>query len=79
MRYGAGHSVAQIWLVWLCLWLWYRLAAAVPIQPLAWEPPHAASVALKKAPKTNKQKNPKSNQNKTKNKQTKKKKQKKLQ
>ena len=24
------------------LWLWYRLAAAAPIQPLAWEPPHAS-------------------------------------
>ena len=30
------------------LWLWCRLAAAAPIQPLAWEPPNAASVALKK-------------------------------
>ena len=22
------------------LWLWHRLAAAAPIQPLAWEPPY---------------------------------------
>ena len=29
------------------LWLWCRLAAAAPIQPLAWEPPHAVGVALK--------------------------------
>ena len=29
------------------LWLWYRLAAVAPIQPLAWEPPYAESVALK--------------------------------
>ena len=30
------------------LWLWRRLAAAAPIQPLAWEPPYAVGVALKK-------------------------------
>ena len=30
------------------LWLWYRLTATAPIQPLAWEPPYAAGVALKK-------------------------------
>ena len=29
------------------LWLWHRLAAASLIQPLAWEPPYAAGVALK--------------------------------
>ena len=28
--------------------LWRRLAAAAPIQPLAWELPHAANLALKK-------------------------------
>ena len=27
------------------LWLWYRPAAAAPIQPLAWEPPCAAGAA----------------------------------
>ena len=32
--------------------LWYRPAAAAPIQPLAWELPHAMDAALK----TNKQK-----------------------
>ena len=30
------------------LWLWCRLAAAAPIQPLAWEPPYATGAALKK-------------------------------
>ena len=30
------------------LWLWCRLAAVALIQPLAWEPPYAASVALKR-------------------------------
>ena len=30
------------------LWLWCGLAATAPIGPLAWEPPHAADVALKK-------------------------------
>ena len=29
------------------LWLWCRLAAAVPIQPLAWEPPYDAGVAIR--------------------------------
>ena len=28
--------------------LWHRPAAITPIQPLAWEPPYAASEALKK-------------------------------
>ena len=32
----------------MILWLWCRLTAAAPIQPLAWEPPYATSVALKK-------------------------------
>ena len=30
------------------LWLWRRLAAAAPTQPLAWELPCATGVALKK-------------------------------
>ena len=29
------------------LWLWHRLAAVPPIQPLAWDPPYAAGAALK--------------------------------
>jgi len=29
------------------LWLWCRLAATAPIQPLAWEPPYAVDAALK--------------------------------
>ena len=29
------------------LWLWSRLAATVPIRPLAWEPPYAVGEALK--------------------------------
>ena len=32
------------------LWLWYRLAAAAPIQPLAWEPPYAMRAALNRPP-----------------------------
>ena len=36
------------------LWLWCRPAAVAPIRPLAWEPPHAAGVALKR--QTNKKK-----------------------
>ena len=30
------------------LWLWYRLVAAALIRPLAWEPPYAVGVALKR-------------------------------
>ena len=30
------------------LWLWYRLAATVPIGPLAWEPSHLAPQKDKK-------------------------------
>ena len=31
------------------LWLWCRPAPTAPIQPLAWEPPYAAGMALEKA------------------------------
>jgi len=33
------------------LWLWRWLAAATPIQPLAWEFPYTAGVALKRKKK----------------------------
>ena len=36
------------------LWLWRRPVAAALIQPLAWELPYAASVALKKSKKKKK-------------------------
>ena len=36
----------------MLLWLWCRLAAASLIRPLAWEPPYAVSVTLKKKKKT---------------------------
>ena len=36
------------------LWLWHRLAAVAPIQPLAWEPPYAAGVAVQKRQKDKK-------------------------
>ena len=35
-------------------WLWHRLAAKAPIGPLAWEPAHASSVALKRQKKKKK-------------------------
>ena len=38
-------------------WLWCRSAATAPIGPLAWEPPHAASAALKNKTKQNKKQN----------------------
>ena len=39
---GHRHGSVQAW-----LWLLCKLAAAAPIGPLAWEPPYAASMALK--------------------------------
>ena len=35
----------------MLLWLWRRLAAAVPTRPLAWEPPYAEDAALKRQKK----------------------------
>ena len=39
------------------LWLWRRPATTGPIRPLAWEPPYATNVALKKQKTKNKIKN----------------------
>ena len=52
MSYGVGGSRS---LDSMMLWLWRRLAAAAPIQPLAWELPYAPGAALKikKQNKTN--------------------------
>ena len=44
MSYGVGHRRSSD-LAWL--WLWYRPAAAVLIQPQAWELPYTAGAALK--------------------------------
>ena len=41
---GVGHSLSSAPTL---LWLWCRLAAAAPLQPLAWELPYAMGVALK--------------------------------
>ena len=37
------------------LWLWYRPAAAAPIQPLAWELPYASGAAPKEKKKKKKE------------------------
>ena len=45
MSYSVGfrhHSDPML------LWLWCKPAAAAPIQPLAWDRPYAAGVALKR-------------------------------
>ena len=49
------------------LWLWHRSAALAPIQPLAWEPPHASGVALKRRKKTKKKKKKKERKKERKN------------
>ena len=48
MSCGVGHRHGSD-LAWL--WLWQRPAATVPIRPLAWEPPYAVGVALKRQKK----------------------------
>ena len=45
MSYGVGCRLS---LDLALLWLWYRLAATALIGPLAWEPPYAMGVALKR-------------------------------
>ena len=40
----------------LCLCLWHRLVASASIGPLAWEPPYAMGVALKRQKKKKKEK-----------------------
>ena len=36
------------------LWLWCRPAATAQIRPLAWEPPYAVGIALKRQKQKNK-------------------------
>ena len=45
MSCGVGHRCGSDLVL---LWLWCMPVATAPIQPLAWEPPHAAGVALKR-------------------------------
>ena len=45
MSYRVGHGCGSDPTL---LWLWHRLAAVAPIQPLTWEIPYATGVALKK-------------------------------
>ena len=51
MNYGVGRRPGSD-LAWL--WLWCRPAATAPIRPLAWEPPYAAGLALKRTKKKKK-------------------------
>ena len=52
-----SYGVVRRWGSYLVLlWLWCRPAAIAPIGPLAWEPPYAASVALKKKKEKKKEK-----------------------
>ena len=53
MSCGVGHRRG---LDPTLLWLWCRPAAAALIGPLAWEPPYAVGVALRKQKKTKKRK-----------------------
>ena len=48
MSYGVGHKCRSGIAL---LWLWCRPAAIAPIRPLPWEPPYAASAALKRQKK----------------------------
>ena len=51
MSYGVGRRRGSDPVL---LWLWCRPEATAPIRPLAWEPPHAVSVALEKTKKKKK-------------------------
>ena len=53
MNCGIGHRCS---LDLVLLWLWCRLAAVAPVQPLAWELLYATPVALKKQKNPQKQK-----------------------
>ena len=53
MSYGVGHRCGSDLVL---LWLWCRPAAVAPIQPLAWDLPYAAPVALKIKKKKKKKK-----------------------
>ena len=53
---GVGHRHGSD-----LVWLWHRPASTAPIRPLAWEPPYAASAALKRAKKKKKKKRKKKN------------------
>ena len=44
---SCGVGSRHVWDLAL-LWLWCRLAATAPIQPLAREPPYAVGAALRK-------------------------------
>ena len=48
MSCGVGHRHGADLVL---LWMWCGLAAAALIQPLAWEPPYAMSLALKRQKK----------------------------
>ena len=50
MSYGVGLRCGSYLGL---LWLWHKLAAVAPIQPLAWELPFATSAALKSKKQTN--------------------------
>ena len=57
MSCGIGNRVnLDPMLLWLQLWLWCRLAAVAPIQPLAWEPPYGMGMALRPKKKRKKEK-----------------------
>ena len=53
MRCGAGYICGSDLAL---LWLWHRLAATALIGPLAWEPPYAIGVALKRQKRKDKEK-----------------------
>ena len=50
---GRRHSLDLV-----LLWLWHRPKATAPLRPLAWEPPYAMGVALKRQKKKGKKKSP---------------------
>ena len=53
LSYGVGHRLSSDSEL---LWLWHRLVATAPIQPLPWELPYALGTVIKSKKKKKKKK-----------------------
>ena len=51
MQFGSCVAVALAYLDLAWLWRWHRPVATALIRPVAWEPPYATGMALKKKTK----------------------------
>ena len=63
MAQWVKDSVLSLQWLGLLLWLGYRPVATAPIRPLAWEPPYASDVVLKRQTEKKKKERKKENDN----------------